>query len=289
MNGFLQKCRLVRLALFLCLGFHPGVRAGSVSLNPAANAPITQKTTVYSTDLYVGTNGKSQNSRSLLKFDIAGNIPANATITSVTLTVQVTSAPPPANAVNSMFDLRPVLVAWDATSANWNNRTASSSWSTPGGAIGVDFSSQISQTNYFDDNENAKTFVSSSNLVADAQAWLQNPGTNFGWVMISELQGTLYTERTMSSSSGGTPPVLTIQYTLPANPPTLAKMPLTNGIFRFSFNAESNRTYFAQFIGNLPGTNWSTMTNFNAVPVATNFVVSDPLTPSNRFYRIQTP
>jgi hypothetical protein len=285
--GFLRQP--VRLALLLCISARVGAYANSVSLNPVADTTITQKSSVPNTDLSVGTNGKSQSSRSLLKFDIAGSIPSNANITSVTLTVLVTQAPPPANAVNSIFDLRAALVSWDEVNATWNNRLASTAWSAPGGATGVDFSSKISQTNLFDDSQTPHTFVSSSNLVADVQNWLQNPGTNFGWVIIGESQGTLYTERTVSSREGTSPPILLVQFTLPAAPPAIMQLPLTNGIFRFSFNADSNRTYAVRYTGNLSGTNWNMLTNFSAAPTPTNFIVSDPLTASNRFYRVQTP
>ncbi len=281
--------QLARFVLLICFSANTGIYANSVSLNPVTDTTITQKSSVLNTDLSVGTNGKSQSSRALLKFDIAGNIPSNAVITSSTLTVLVTQAPPPAIAVNSVFELRAVLLSWSEANASWNNRLASTAWSAPGGTTGVDFSSKISQTNLFDDSQTPHTFVSSSNLVADVQNWLQNPGTNFGWVIISESQGTLYTERTMSSREGSSPPTLLVQFTLPAAPPAIMQLPLTNGVFRFSFNADSNRTYAAQYIGNLAGTNWNTLTNFNAAPTPTNFTVRDPLTASNRFYRVQTP
>lgn len=263
--------------------------AGSVSLNPMADTTITQKSSPPpNTQLLVGTTGSSggsASSRSLLKFDIAGNIPSNAIVTSVALTVTVAKVPP--TPVNSLFDLRAVLFAWNESDTTWTNRLAATPWSTPGGAGGVDFSSNISQTNFFGSTTGLYTFVSNPNLVADVQNWLQNPGANFGWVAISESQGVNFTERTINSREvlAGAPTLL-IQFAIP---PTITLFSPTNNIFQFSFNAESNRTYTVQYTGDLLNTNWSVLTNFSAAPTLTNFVVSDPFTSSNRFYRVQTP
>jgi hypothetical protein len=284
---FLRQALRLVVVLSLCAGTQTISRAVSVSLHPSANTTITQKTTAPpSTDLLVGTTGPSggtASSRTLMQFNIAGNIPTNAVITNVTLTVDVTQAPPVQNRVNSTFDLRRVLVLWSASSATW-----STPWHSSGGAIGVDFSSTISQTQFFA-GEGSYTFASNSNLVADVQTWLQTPASNFGWVVISELQGTQYTERTMSSNGGTDPPTLLVQFTIPAAMPVIIPFSRTNGVFQFGFNAESNRTYTVQYIGALSGSSWSVLTNFSAAPVATNFVVSDPFTSSNRFYRVQTP
>lgn len=265
-------------------------QANSVSLVPVADTAITQKSPPPpNTRLDVGTNGKSQSSRALLEFDIAGNIPPDAIITSASLTVTVTSVP--SAPVNSIFDLRAVLEDWSETDATWANRLVTTPWSTPGGAVGVDFSSQISQTNFFGSSTGPTTFVSSSNLVVDVQNWLQNPGANFGWVIISEAQGVNYTERGIASreDTADGPPTLFIQFAVPATPPLITVLPLTNAVFSFSFNAEAGRTYAVQYAGGLSGTNWHVLTNFTAVTTPTNFVVSDLLTASNRFYRVQTP
>ncbi len=276
------------LAWALCFGTQDPGEAGTVSLPPSANTSITQKSSLKPDTLTVGTTGPSggsASSRALLKFDIAGNIPSNAIITSVALTVTVLNVP--ATPTNSIFDLRAVLEAWSVSDATWTNRLAATPWSVPGGAIGVDFSGNISQTNFFGSTTGLYTFVSTSNLVADTQKWLQNSNSNFGWIVISEKQGTNFTERTLASSGNtANAPTLIIQY---VTPPMITLLPPTNNIFRFSFNAESNRTYAVQYSGRLPEVNWNVLTNFSAAPVPTNWVVSDPFTSSNRFYHVQTP
>ena len=65
---------------------------------------------------------------------------------------------------------------------------------TPGGKEGTDFLTDSSaltpvsgRTNY--------TFVSTSNLVADVQFWLDNTNSNFGWILISQDEATASTAR----------------------------------------------------------------------------------------------
>jgi hypothetical protein len=290
---FLNRIIWIRMAILFSIVLEETDYAGSVSLTPSANVCITQKSPLPpATDLPVGTTGPSggtKSSRSLLKFDIAGNIPSNAIITSAALTVNVTQAPPAQNRVNSIFDLRAVLLSWSESDGSWTNRLVGTPWSVLGGAVGVDFSSLVSQTNFFT-GAGAYTFISNSNLIGDVQNWLHNPGTNFGWILISESQGVNFTERTLGSRQDfANTPTLLVQFTIPATPPTITLSSVTNGVFRFYFNAESNRTYVVQYVDQLSNTNWSVLTNFSLSSIPTNFLVSDFLTTSNRFYRVQTP
>jgi hypothetical protein len=281
------------LAVIALLFLNPRMAgyARSVSVHPVADTTITQKSSLKPNTLDVGTTGPSggtKSSRSLIKFDIAGNIPSNATITSAALTLTVVDVP--ATPANSIFDMRAVLLNWSETDATWTNRLIATPWSVLGGAIGVDFSNKISQTNFFGNATGLSTFVSSSNLVADVQNWLQNPDANFGWVIISELQGTPFTQRTFASREDtANAATLLVQYTVPALPPTITVISTTNGIFKFSFNAETNRAYAVQSTSSLTNTIWNVLTNFSASAIPTNFIAKDPLNSSNRFYRVQTP
>lgn len=282
---YLRRVPRFVLILLVCFGGQKFSKAGSVSLHPIADTTITQKTSLTANTLSIGTNNKSQSSRALLKFDIAGNIPSNAIITSVALTVTVLNVPP--SPVNSIFDLRPVLAAWSENDATWTNRLAATPWSALGGAIGMDFSNKISQTNFFGSSTGLYTFISNSNLVSDVQNWLQNTNANFGWVMISEMQGVNSSERTLASREDPiNTPTLLVQFIIP---PTITLLPPPNNSFHFSFNAESNSTYTVQYADKLADANWTVLTNFAASTIPTNFAVSDPFTLSNRFYRVKTP
>ena len=84
---------------------------------------------------------------------------------------------------------------------------------------------------------------------------------------------------------------MTVTYSVPAAPasPVISGVTVATGQLSFSFNAEADLTYAVEFTDSLSPTNWTTLTNYSASPVATNFVATDPLTSSNRFYRVRTP
>lgn len=62
----------------------------------------------------------------------------------------------------------------------------------------------------------------------------------------------------------------------------------TNGTFRFNFNTESNHGYIVEHAGALPASNWNVLLVLDRVPFPSNATVTDPLTSSNRFYRVRT-
>ena len=132
--------------------------------------------------------------RGLLRFDL-GSLPANAVITNVSLTLKVVTTPSPQ--VNSVFDLRRVLVSWGnegagsdrgggAAAANqvtWNSRFFGGlPWSTPGGAVGVDFGTGVSAFQSVAGNGSYNFF--GANLLSDVQSWYANSANNFGWVLV---------------------------------------------------------------------------------------------------------
>ena len=153
----------------------------------------------------------------------------------------------------------------------------------------MDFASDVTQSNLITTVPGPYTFASNANLVADVQGWANNSNNNFGWILISELEGVGSTEVKFGSREDTTnAPVLTIQYTLPATPPTLVILAPTNGIFRFAFNTESNHGYIVEHAGALPTSNWNVLLVLDSATFSSNATVTDPLTSSNRFYRVRT-
>ena len=124
-------------------------------------------------------------------------------------------------------------------------------------------------------------------LVADAQAWLDDPTTDFGWMIICESEEINFTARRFASREDtGRAPHLEIEYV----PPKIEFPAATNGQFNFSFAVQSNQTYVVEFRPSLsPLDNWATLTNFAAQPASTNLIVSDPITDGQRFYRLRLP
>ena len=67
-------------------------------------------------------------------------------------------------------------------------------WTVPGGGISNDFSAVVSASLLWNQIGHIP-YASTSNLVADVQHWVANPGTNFGWLFMSESENVLQTVR----------------------------------------------------------------------------------------------
>jgi hypothetical protein len=177
----------------------------------------------------------------LFRFDLAGKIPSGATVASASLKVQVVRVPA-GSEQDSPFILQRVLQSWGegqetgsigsaakAGEATWRARLAPSTlWSKPGGAVPVDFSATISSSARIR-GLGSYTFNSTSNLLADIQAWRDNPNENFGWVLRSPSEDTALTARRFGSREDRTdPPVLTIEYGSPLAPCRITGVTITN-------------------------------------------------------------
>jgi len=179
--------------------------------------------------------------RGVLAFDVAGSVPAGATITSATLTLQCSHVPI-ADASNTRTQrLRRASANWGegtsdaginggtgaaptAGDATWNHTFYPGSlWGTPGGDFSATVSSSVGVT-----GTGPYVFPSTPQLVADVQDMLDNPGTNFGWVLSGE-EVTAGTARAFDSREAptyplfnGVAPVLEVTYAsaaVPALPP----------------------------------------------------------------------
>ena len=124
--------------------------------------------------------------------------------------------------------------------------------------------------------------------MADVQTWLDDPTTNFGWMLIGQAEEANFTARRFASHEDtGRAPYLVIDY---VPPPEVDFIAVRNGQVNLSFAAQANQTYAVEFRASLSWSNdWSTLTNFAAQPTATNLVASDPVTDRERFYRLRLP
>lgn len=287
--------------------------SNSVTLVPTADTSLFENSPDNNlgalTDIPAGMTARSgKRGRCLFKFDIAANLPPAAVVTSAALTLHVSNEP--LTPVNSTFLLHRVLRPWGEGHGNdgstqgapavqgdatWNARLYPSPlWSQPGGAAPVDFAPLTSASTPIQGVGNY-TFHSSSNLVADLQLWLQNPATNFGWILMSQSEFQMGTARRFTSrealaisSISNNVPKLLVQFVVPLR---IYSAAVTNNQFQFAFSAETNQAYLVEFrstLDPLAAINWTTLTNFTAT--ATNIVVTDALAPDpQRFYRISTP
>src|SRR6185503_19846188 len=106
-----------------------------------------------------------------IKFDLSGQIPPSSEIKSVALTLTVAKAPTTLVRVDSTFELRRVLRQLNENQATWNIRAGVTEfWSSHGAAAPTDFSTTISATQFVSETGNY-AFGSTTNLIADVQAW----------------------------------------------------------------------------------------------------------------------
>jgi hypothetical protein len=174
--------------------------------------------------LFCGQTGAFGLRRALIAFDVAGNIPPGSTVTSVQVEVTVTMAGLSSQASDE-FKLHRLTTDWGEKASECTNGAGGvaddgdATWtqahfpSNAWGQVGGDFSATSSQTTAMPVFGPA-TFASTAGLVADVQAWLDQPSTNFGWIILGN-EVAARTARMFSSREGATPPSLTVEFTAP--------------------------------------------------------------------------
>ena len=205
--------------------------AATININPNKDNTLYQfvvvdcdRSNAVGTRLFTGETSEAEIRRAVLAFDIAGNIPAGSTITSVSLSMNMSKG---FDNTARTVELHKLLADWgegtsDASGqegmgalattndATWRHRFFNTIfWATQGG----DFSGTISASQSV--GAVGPYVWSSAQMVADVQSWLDNPSTNFGWLAKGD-ESTSSTAKRFDSRQSTTPPVLTIGYTAPA-------------------------------------------------------------------------
>ena len=164
--------------------------------------------------------------RALLRFDVS-TLPANATIQSVSLRVNL--ALTRGGAIP--FGLHRVLASWGEGSALGGGDggaagNGDATWiyrfypTVPWTNVGGDFVGAASATTNLEfASLNPFVWATTPQLVADVQQWRSDPASNHGWVIVSGREGEARTAKQIVSREGSTPPLLTVQYTVPPPPP----------------------------------------------------------------------
>ena len=142
--------------------------------------------------ILAGKNGRGEIRRTVIAFDVAAKIPAGATIKSASLTLHLsrTAAGP------QTVSLHMLLVDWGegasdasdseggggppaAQDATWLHTFFDTvTWATPGG----DYSPVPSAEQTVGADGSSYTWTSDK-MAADVQAWVDNPSSNFGWLV----------------------------------------------------------------------------------------------------------
>ena len=169
---------------------------------------------------FIGETVMSELRRGVLAFDIAGSIPPGSTITGVSLSMTASRV---FNDTPRTAELHKLLADWgggtsDApgeegdgapattNDATWRHRFFDTIfWAVQGG----DFSATVSASQSV--GPVGQYTWSSAQMVADVQSWLDNPGSNFGWIVLGD-ESTLGTAKRFDTRESASPPVLTIQY-----------------------------------------------------------------------------
>lgn len=178
---------------------------------------------------FAGRTAQATNSirRGLVWFDVAGAVPAGATISGASLRLSLTAA---SSTLAVGVGLHRVNASWGEGASNagdgggggapaqpgdatWIHRSFDSVlWATPGG----DFVAAASATLPVGDLGNY-TWPSNPQLLADVAGWLLAPADNHGW-LVRGAESTQPTSKKFESKESATAalrPILTIEYELP--------------------------------------------------------------------------
>ena len=225
---------LILAAFLLAIGSR-STSAATININPSKDNTLYEyvpadgdRSNGIGDHFFAGETGMSELRRGVLAFDLAGNIPAGSTITSATLSMHMSRT---ALSDARTVELHKLLADWgegtsDASGnegqgapattndATWRHRFFNSIfWATQGG----DFSGTVSASQSV--GAIGDYTWSSDQMVADVQSWLDNPTSNFGWLVLGD-ESTSTTAKRFDSRESASPPVLTIEYTTATSTPT---------------------------------------------------------------------
>ena len=168
---------------------------------------------------FAGVTAEGEQRRGVLAFDIAGSIPPGSTITSVSLSMNMSRTISDTRTV----ELHVLLADWGEGTSNANANEGQGAPATPNDATwrhrffdttfwttqGGDFSATVSASQSVGDI--GQYIWSSAQMVADVQSWLNNPASNFGWLVLGD-ESAVPTSKRFDTRESASPPVLTIEY-----------------------------------------------------------------------------
>jgi hypothetical protein len=179
---------------------------------------------------FVGRTSANTLRRGLIQFDLT-SIPLGATVDSVSLRLTLNRAE---IAGAADVSLHRTTTAWGEGTSNAPGQEGGGATATPGDATwihsslpgslwlnqGGDFVVTASATQRLD-ADNTYIWTSTPSLVADVQQWVNNPNTNFGWLIRGdELNGATAMRFLSRTGPGGQAfqPELTVNFTAVPEP-----------------------------------------------------------------------
>jgi len=173
----------------------------------------------------VGVMGGGTMRRAVLAFDVAGAVPSGSTITSATLTLTLVNAAPGFR----IHSLHRLLTAWgEGASIDFGGQGAPSEpgdatwihtyfpdqyWAVPGG----DYVPTACASQSVGVLAGPVVWATTPAMVADVQLWLDDPASNFGWILIGD-ESVVHTAKKFASREWpdlALRPKLTVEFTLP--------------------------------------------------------------------------
>jgi hypothetical protein len=274
LNGF-SVSLLVRVFLFpALLMLTAGVQAQSGMATVDANASVYENQPDANGGIYgeicFGNHATTATRRAFVSFTLPA-IPEGAVITRVVYNLtqlrargNCPSCPKTAN-----IELRRVLENWEEGLGGTNNAACGGGTNVPG----VDWNSApaaqagVSATEFMPSTFNAPITIDTNvgddddGLIADVQAWVDNPASNFGW------DYRVLEEDIADNARLVNPGTVTIHWTLPPTPSILVAK---TGMFDPGPNGETN-----------PGDliNYTITVTNDGEAALTSIAVSDPLIP----------
>ncbi len=204
--------------------------ADQVQIAPSADTTLYSESNSVSNGagqhMFSGATAVQSKRRALVRFDIAASVPAGSTITNITLDMKM-----------SRSNSGPMNVMLNTLTSDWGEGTSDAPGQEGGGAPATANDATWANTFFpgqtwlipggdFVAIASASTSVggfgfyswSSAQMAVDAQAWLDNPAGNFGWIILGQ-EGIAASAKRFDTRNNPTPanrPVLTITY----NPPS---------------------------------------------------------------------
>jgi hypothetical protein len=252
-----------------------------------------------------GTTQNYTRNRALFRFDVAGALPAGANITNASLILEVVGQPGESPA-SGHFNLHRVLRPWGegnqvnapgggsgqgspatTNEATWHHRFAFTTnlWAQPGAAPTNDFVAQPSSgVTVFGVDQSPYTIPATPLMLADLQLWLRQPGTNFGWLLVCEQEGTAFTARRFGTREDPlNAPRLELDYEIL---PFIDSAQRIGNEFTLSFLAQPGWFYTVEY-RDAPGTNaWQPLAYASTPADPVRFSITDRTDAPQRFYRL---
>jgi len=283
---------LTLIATFVLL---PKAQPDSVSLIPVADTTLQEAIpdANYGLDDSIRAGGRQMGgiARGLMRFDIAGKIPAGATIRSASLRMTVLGTS--AMGVDSTFALHRVLAQWGegakvgdvagTNEASWSNRLGPGTpWTTAGGEFDPSPAAALPVSG------NGSDVFDSAALATDVQFWLTNNAANFGWILRSESELIPVTIRRFGSRTApNSEPTLVIDY-VPATPLQISNLMVLDNEVRFEFDAAAGRAYAVEYRDRVSTGGWSVLTDYGIVSQDIVLHITNSISSSERYFRVRS-